>query len=606
MRIALVALAALALAALTYLWLERLGRRALLPMLLRAVAWACLLLLLLNVSCPRPATPGRPLVLLDASLSMTAGGQWAAARDSALRTGEVRTFGDERGGTDTLPRRGRSLLAPALTAAAASDRPVWVLTDGEVEDAAELPRDLVGRAGVALFPRARRGDLAVTRLVGPARVTTGDSLVLEADVRVVGDTTVDSVAVDVRAGTAPAGAEARPLARRRIALRGGAGRARLVVPAAALRPGEQLLSVGVPAGDAEPRTDRRLHLIRVTATPGVLLLASPGDWDARFLYRALESTTELPVRGYVMLQPGRWRSMRDLSTVNDAEVRRAARGAELLVLKGADAELARGSGARGVWLWPSGEGGETVLPGDWYLQAPSTSPVAGAFLDAPLDSFPPGTRLVPVQPAPGAWVGLTAQEGRRGPERPAVVGSQEGRTRRVTVAIDGLWRWAFRGGSSEGAYRSWVAATASWLLGGADSARGLARPARAVVQNGRPVTFEWVGAGRPRPLTVALEGTGSGGAIRDTLRFDGAGRAQLWLPVGAHRWRLGDGGGAGLAAVEAYSDELLPRTVALAAKPPRTVLAERRSAARDWLWLFGLCVLALSGEWLARRRLGLR
>jgi len=33
-------------------------------------------------------------------------------------------------------------------------------------------------------------------------------------------------------------------------------------------------------------------------------------------------------------------------------------------------------------------------------------------------------------------------------------------------------------------------------------------------------------------------------------------------------------------------------------KPPLT--------ARDWLWLFGLCILAFSGEWLARRRLGLR
>jgi hypothetical protein len=28
--------------------------------------------------------------------------------------------------------------------------------------------------------------------------------------------------------------------------------------------------------------------------------------------------------------------------------------------------------------------------------------------------------------------------------------------------------------------------------------------------------------------------------------------------------------------------------------------------ARDWLWLFGLCIAALAGEWLARRRLGLR
>ena len=70
--------------------------------------------------------------------------------------------------------------------------------------------------------------------------------------------------------------------------------------------------------------------------------------------------------------------------------------------------------------------------------------------------------------------------------------------RRVTVAVEGLWRWPFRGGSSEQSYRSWVAATASWLLGGVDSARGVARPVQPVVPNGRPVIFEWLAAGPPR------------------------------------------------------------------------------------------------------------
>jgi hypothetical protein len=34
--------------------------------------------------------------------------------------------------------------------------------------------------------------------------------------------------------------------------------------------------------------------------------------------------------------------------------------------------------------------------------------------------------------------------------------------------------------------------------------------------------------------------------------------------------------------------------------------AAGRTVARDWLWLFGLCVLAFAAEWFARRRLGLR
>ncbi|MBA3497757.1 MAG: hypothetical protein H0T86_11685, partial [Gemmatimonadales bacterium] len=190
----------------------------------------------------------------------------------------------------------------------------------------------------------------------------------------------------------------------------------------------------------------------------------------------------------------------------------------------------------------------------------------------------------------------------RGAPRAAVVGRETRGTRRVTVAVDGLWRWAFRGGSSEQAYRTWVAATTSWLLGAADSARGSARPVRPVVSNGRPVTFAWIAAGAPAPIAVAW----SGGVERtDTLRFDGSGRAAVWLPPGEHRYRLTDGG-SGTVAVEPFSDELLPRPVGLAAHEARTPAPTSRQAARDWLWLFGLGVAGFVGEWIARRRLGLR
>ncbi|HEU4698048.1 MAG TPA: hypothetical protein VFS40_02630 [Gemmatimonadales bacterium] len=611
LRIALVALAALALAGVTYFGLERLGRRALLPALLRAVAWTALGLLLLNVSCPTPPAAHRPLVLLDGSLSMTAE---AAARDSARRwpallaearrTGEVRTFGDERPGGDTLPERGRSLLAPALAAASASDRPVLVVTDGEIEDASDIPPDLLGRAGVRLVPRPGRPDVAITAARGPQRLTAGDSLALEVEVRVTGDTTVDSVAVVATAGD-------RTLARRRAAVTGGAARLTLRAPGTALPAGTHLVRVALDTAadraargrDAEPRTDARLLLVTVTPTPGVVLLADPADWDSRFLFRTLRDVAQFPVRGYVRLERDRWRSMTDLSVVSTDAVRRAARGADLLVLKGGTGGYAEGSGARGVWLWPSGESGATVLPGDWYLAATTTSPLAGAFVGAPVDSFPPAFRLTPLAPPADAWIALTAREGRRGPERAAVVGRAAGRRRELTVAVDGLFRWAFLGGSSEEAYRAWVAAAASWLLGGTDTTQGRARPVRPVVENGLPIVFEWTGPGAPGPLPVTWS---AGSDTRsDTLVFDGAGRALAWLPVGTYRYRL-QGGGDGLAAIEPYSAELVPHAVTLREKPARPVAAARRTAARDWAWLFGLCVLAFSAEWLFRRRLGLR
>ena len=161
MRVVLVIVVAASLAAFTYLYLEQTGRRGWPALVLRAVAWAALGLLLLNVGCPVAGTTLRPLVLLDASLSMAAaGGEWPAARDSAARWGEVRRFGDERGVADTAASRGRSLLAPALLAASASDRPVIVATDGEIEDAADIPADILAHHGAALSPNgaARSGD----------------------------------------------------------------------------------------------------------------------------------------------------------------------------------------------------------------------------------------------------------------------------------------------------------------------------------------------------------------------------------------------------------------------------------------------------------------
>lgn len=588
-----------ALAALTYLGVERVGRRAWVPLVSRAIAWSAIGLLLLNISCPAAARPRPPLVLLDGSLSMSApGGRWAEALDSAAAAGEIRMFGDERAARDTAPNRGRSLLRPALSAAAASDRPVLVVTDGEIEDAADLPAELLARTAVLALPREPRPDFALTGVAGPSRVTAGDSIVLDVEIEASGGATADSLVLEVRSGP-------RTVASRRVgAAPGGSADARIAFASTAIGAGDHVLQVRLDGtGDQEPRTDTRLHLITVAPTPGVVLLAAPADWDSRFLYRTLREVAQLPVRGYARLDGDRWRSMSDLATVGTERVRQAARGADLLILKGDPGSLAEGSRARGIWRWPSGATGATPLPGDWYLAGVEVSPIAGSFLGQPVDSFPPATQLIPYEPASGAWIGLTAQLGRRGAARPAVAGRQEGRVRSVTVAVDGLWRWAFRGGSSEQSYRTWVASTASWLLGGADSLRGVAAPIRPVVQSGRPLVFEWTASGAPSASAVVW--TGAEGPGSDTLRFDGAGRAGVYLPPGQYRYRFA-GGGGGSVAVEEYSDELLPSPVALASRAAKVARPDGRTAARDWLWLFGLCVAALSVEWLARRRLGLR
>ena len=598
MRFAVVVVLAAGLAWFTYWQLERLGRRAWLAALARGIAWAALGLLIQDLTCATTAGRlARPLVLLDGSLSMTAaGGPWREALDSARALGEVHLFGDSRPASDSLPSYGRSDLAPALTAALASDRRVMVVTDGEITDLSELPEEALGRVSVWVFPRAAGADRAITRLSGPDQVTAGDSIRLVADVRSFGPAG-DSVRVEARL-------DQRVLARRTVHL--GANGAMVVPLAFGSRglPESALLTVAlVGAADAEPRDDAREWLVRVTPTPGIVVLASPSDWDGRFLFRTLREVAQLPLRGYVRLEAGRWRAMESLIPVTTDEVLQAARRADVLVIKGAVSEFGRSPRARGVWNWPSGESGETVIPGEWYAVASSGSPIAGAFLGLPVDSFPPLIQITPIEPAPGDWTGFTAQLARRGADRPVFTGEVRGGRRVVTTAADGLWRWAFRGGSSEQGYRSLVASTLTWLLGSADSNAARARPVRPVVANGRPIVFEWLGPGPAAPLGISL--TTDQGSRRDTLRFDGSGRAELWLATGSHRYQL-DGGGAGVVAVDEWSDEWIPRPPVLSTHEAPAASLGGVTSSRRWIWLFAIVIAALTVEWWTRRQLGLR
>lgn len=567
------------------------------PLLARGVAWSALLLLLFNLALPRRASERRPIVLLDASLSMdAAGGHWRQALDSATRLGDVRRFGDDRAG-DTMAFAGRSRLTPALMAAAASDRPVVVLTDGELDDGATLPPDLRQRATFRLFPRDSVPDYAITMVDAPGRVTAGDSIPVDFEVASLAGAAEADLQVSMRLGVRILGSATVHVNR------SGATRSRLALPSRGLPPGQQLLSVELEHRDQEPRTDTRLLMVDITATPGVVLVAAPGDWDARALYRALQDVAALPVRGYVELGRGQYRGMHDLRPAPSATVAAAARGADLLILKGDADAFARGSSARGVWRWPAGASGTTPTPGDWYLSSPAGTPVSGAFLGLPVDSFAPATAAVALDVPAGGWVALEAKNRRRGAPWPVVAGWQSGRLREVRVGVDGLWRWAFRGGASGQAYRNWVAATVNWLLAAPDSVTGAARLAEPVVARGRPLVFEWAGAGPPADIPMAWTGDSASGT--DTLRFDAAGRADLWLPPGSYRWRLGPGG-AGRAAVEAWSPEWVPGRRTVQDQMARISVPSGQTTTRDGPWLFGVAVVALAFEWWSRRRLGLR
>src|SRR2546422_3402739 len=53
------------------------------------------------------------------------------------------------------------------------------------------------------------------------------------------------------------------------------------------------------AGDSEPRDDARLFVLEVSPQPSVVLLASPPDWETRFLARDRKSTRLNSSHGYI-------------------------------------------------------------------------------------------------------------------------------------------------------------------------------------------------------------------------------------------------------------------------------------------------------------------
>lgn len=547
----------------------------------RTVAWGTTALLVLNPAWTCYHPPQTPIVLLDTSLSLSAaGGQAAAARQLADSLGEVRPFGGSR-------------LHEPLAGVAASERPVVVVTDGELHDVADLPPHLLDRTTVHLLPREPQPDLALVAVSVRRWIAATDTLRVWAELEGSDNFSPTPVTLEVRANDRVIG--------RLPDLPAGPGRteATIVVLPGELTAGEQVLDLVLTGHeDVEPRTDRRQALVTVTPTPGIVLVAGVPGWESRFLFQTVGAVAGLPIRGFVQVESGRWRDMTELTPVPSAAVAAAVRSADLLITMGGEVPDAGRSRARGRWDWSPA----SPVAGDWFLTPAGESPVAGILATIPTDSLPPATALAPMTSGVGSWLGFTAQLSRRGAVQPALVGRVEGGRRRVEVGAWGFWRWAFRGGIAEQAYRGWVAETITWLLAGSDSSAGLIRPIRPVVEQDEPVVFEWMDSGTAVPVPVVW--TGGQSSRSDTLVFDGAGQARVALPVGIWRYRAGSD--SGVVVVEEYSSEFLPRPVTVESRNGQVVARGRPRGAREWPWLFAIPVLAWCLEWWTRRRGGLR
>jgi len=357
---------------------------------------------------------------------------------------------------------------------------------------------------------------------------------------------------------------------------------------------------GVPS-DSEPRDDARLFVLEVSPQPSVVVLAAPPDWDTRFLARTLQDVARVPVRSFVKVEPRSeaWRDAATLAPVPGSQVAQAVGAAQLVARVGDAAALARFVPHGAVLEWPTARGRE----GDWYVQPPGASPLAGALAGIAWDSLPPATWVADLAPESSAVAVLSARLARRGASRPVVVVAEREGRRRATIGAGGLYRWAFRGGASAEAYRALVAALADWLLAAGDGKGERFAPVTHEVADGLPLVWRWTGSGAPRDLVVTL----AAGSKRraDTLRFDVTGRAELLLPPGVYAYSVPDGPERGLVAVDTYSDEWRPDAPVLRAQEDAPAGRLATTAMRDRWWLFVVAIAAFAAEWAWRRRQGL-
>ena len=199
---------------------------------------------------------------------------------------------------------------------------------------------------------------------------------------------------------------------------------------------------------------------------------------------------------------------------------------------------------------------------------------------------------------------MQVSEGRSGPTRALVSGHDTPR-RSLTVVGSGFWRWQFRGGTSADAFAAFWGGIFDWLAGERADRRA-AIPDAAAFRAGDPIRWRRGGAADSVVTVTLRRRNGPPRSDSLVLRFP-AGATVMETP--AMEQGLYDvlvRGGTALLAVNP-SAEWLPREVKVRGGPVRGGIpagAPRR--LRDHAWIYAIIIGALCGEWLLRRKIGLR
>lgn len=565
--------------------------------LLRAAAIAIVVALLLDAPLGRPR-PARPVVFVDASLSM--GRENAAldraAWDSARAAGadSIWSFGDSVRAADpqVAPGDAASRLRPVAERTLAGGRPAVIVTDGELADSSAL-ESLVRGSRIVVIGRPPRPDAAVATLDAPRAAVEGDSL----DIAV----TLAAGAEGAAAGTLLLSLDDAPLGRWPVAPMSAWSERRMELRVRASAAGGVALLRAIVSspGDAEPRNDTLSSPIELARAARAVVVSTSPDQDVRFAIAVLRGALALPTHGYLRVAPGIWRNEGSLTPATETEVRAALRDAPVAILHG---DTMIFGPPRSVTRGPLA----LLIPadaeeGEWYPVATPASPLSGAMAALPLDSLPP---VAAGAPAEGDWTALEARRGRETVRRPLVTGRDEPR-RVVTVTGSGFWRWRFRGGASADAFTALWGGVFDWLA--AERAdRRAAVPEHLQVRAGEVIRWRRGSAVDSQVRVVLQPRAGGGPGDTLALRF-GAGASSVEtrpLPPGVYEVIVP--GGRTMLAVNAAA-ELLPARPRLrsASVGSRTHVDDARRA-RNKPILFVLVLALLCGEWIARRRLGLR
>jgi hypothetical protein len=381
-------------------------------------------------------------------------------------------------------------------------------------------------------------------------------------------------------------------------------------------------------GDAFSGDDEAVTYASVGTEERALVVVSVRpDWEPRYLLPVLQEVTGLPALGYMRVGPDRYvqmgRALDRGGPVDSVTVRTAAENAALLVVHGLGA-----TGEDWVRALVDRPGPDVVLlddpvgallvgiptgdlrDGEWYVSSDiPTSPIAGSLVGTVFQGLPPLTSVLlpsdPVRVRGSLFIQLRGA----GPLE-AAVHLEEGPAGRTAVLLaSGLWRWAARDAGRD-AYRHLWSGVAGWLLSGESVPGAQPRPTRWVVERGEPVAWTAPVDGVERRVIVSREDS----VVAEATALDRGTLETGMLPPGQYDYRVEGAGGDTLAVgrfdVAEATGEMTPP-----ASTPEARGVGAESGVRDVElgaplrtepWPYLLLITLLCGEWIGRRRSGLR